>query len=79
MLLGEQLRAARAILQWRALDLAERAGVGISTIQRAEKVNGPIPMIPANEKAIRAVLEAAGIRFTDEGCVCVSREREPSR
>ena len=70
MLTCEQLRAARAMLQWRAIDLAEKAGVALSTIRRAEKVNGPVPMMPANERAVRAALEAAGIRFGPEGCVC---------
>lgn len=70
MLLGEQIRAARAMLQWRAADLAERAGVNLSTVQRAEKANGPAALMPANEKAIRAALEGAGIRFGADGCVC---------
>jgi hypothetical protein len=63
MLTCEQLRAARAILRWRAVDLAEKAGVNLSTIQRAEKADGPVPMIPANEKAVRQALEAGGIEF----------------
>lgn len=63
MLTCEQLRAARAILRWRAVDLAERAGVNLSTIQRAEKADGPVPMIPANERTVRETLEAAGIEF----------------
>lgn len=66
MLTCEQLRAARAIVRWRAVDLAERAGVNLSTIQRAEKADGPVPMMPANEKAVRQALEAAGIEFIPE-------------
>jgi hypothetical protein len=66
MLTCEQVRAARAILRWRALDLAEKAGVNLSTVQRAEKADGPVPMIPANEKAVRQALEAAGIEFIAE-------------
>ena len=66
MLSCEQLRAARAILRWRAADLAEKAGVNLSTIQRAEKADGPVPMMPANEKAVREALEAAGIIFIPE-------------
>ena len=66
MLTCEQLRAARAILRWRAVDLAERAGVNLSTVQRAEKADGPVPMIPANERAVRLALEAAGIEFIPE-------------
>jgi hypothetical protein len=65
MLTCEQLRAARAILRWRAVDLAERAGVALSTIQRAEKSDGPVPMMPANEKAVREALEAANIEFLE--------------
>jgi transcriptional regulator with XRE-family HTH domain len=66
MLTGEQLRAARAIVRWRAADLAEKAGVNLSTVQRAEKTDGPLAMMPANEKAIRAALEAAGVEFIAE-------------
>jgi len=66
MLTCEQLRAARAILRWRAQDLADKAGVNLSTIQRAEKADGEVPMIPANEKAVRSTLEDAGIEFIPE-------------
>ena len=66
MLTCEQLRAARAILRWRAVDLAQKAGVNLSTIQRAEKADGAVPMIPANERAVRHVLEEAGIVFISE-------------
>ncbi len=66
MLTCEQLRAARAALRWRAIDLAERAGVNLSTIQRAEKADGPVPMMPANEKAVREALEAGGVVFIAE-------------
>lgn len=66
MLTCEQLRAARAILRWRAVDLAERAGVNLSTIQRAEKADGPVPMIPSNARAVRAALEDGGVEFIPE-------------
>lgn len=66
MLTCEQLRAARAILRWRAVDLAEAAGVNLSTIQRAEKADGPVPMMPANGKAVQRALEGGGIEFIPE-------------
>jgi len=66
MLTCEQVRAARAILRWRAVDLAEKAGVNLSTIQRTERADGPVPMMPANERAVRQVLEAAGVEFIAE-------------
>ena len=69
----EQLRAARAVLRWRAVDLAEKAGVNLSTVQRSEKADGPVPMMPANARAVRQALEAAGIRFTEEGGIVPPR------
>jgi hypothetical protein len=59
------MRAARALLRWSALDLANSSKVGVATIRRAEVVEGEIPAIPANEAAIRRALEAAGIEFID--------------
>lgn len=41
---GAQIRAARAFLKWTIADLAEKADVGISTIQAVEKYDG-IPAI----------------------------------
>jgi transcriptional regulator with XRE-family HTH domain len=66
MLTCQQVRAARAILRWRAADLAEKAGVNISTIQRTERTDGPVPMMPANARAVQRALEACGVEFIDE-------------
>jgi hypothetical protein len=49
--------------------LARRAGVGLSTVQRAEAVDGDAPMIPANAAVVRQALEAAGVRFGEDGSV----------
>ena len=61
----EWLRAARGVLRRRTADLAERARLNLSTVQRAEKADGPVRMMPANARPVRQALEAAGIRFTD--------------
>jgi hypothetical protein len=61
-----QVRAARALLRWTALDLATASRVGVATIRRVEVVDGPIPVTAANEAALRGALEAAGIEFIDE-------------
>jgi hypothetical protein len=63
MLTCDQVRAARAILRWRAVDLAHRAGVNLSTIQRTEKAEGPVPMMPANAAAVQRALEEGGVVF----------------
>ena len=60
---GRQVRAARALLGWPADKLAEASRVGISTIGRAEAVDGTVRMTPANAHAVQSALEAAGVEF----------------
>jgi hypothetical protein len=78
-----QLRAARAMLRWSALDLARVSKVGVATIRRVEVIDGEIPVTAANEAAIRHALGAAGIEFIDgdgtgEG-VCLRKPKRPTR
>jgi hypothetical protein len=61
-----QLRAARALLRWSALDLAKISKVGVATIRRVEVLEGAIPVTSVNEAALRTALEAAGVEFIDE-------------
>jgi hypothetical protein len=61
-----QLRAARALLRWSALELAEASKVGVATIRRVEVVDGEIPVTLANGAALRRALESAGVEFIDE-------------
>lgn len=64
MLTGAQIRMARAGLKWTAKELAQKAGVGISTVQRMEAEDG-IPTASArNVEAVQAALENAGISFS---------------
>ena len=42
MLFAAQIRAARALLDWRQDDLARAADVGITTIRRIEAQPGPV-------------------------------------
>ena len=65
MISGAQIRAARAFLGWTVKDLAERAKVGISTIQRIENAVGHPKTLVTNLAAIQSTLEAAGIEFTN--------------
>ena len=75
-----QMRAARALLRWSALDLAKASKVGVATIRRVEVVEGEIPVTDANEVALRKALEAAGVEFIDEnGGGAGVRLREPRR
>jgi hypothetical protein len=75
-----QLRAARALLRWSALDLARASKVGVATIRRVEVMEGEIPVTAANEAALRRALESAGVEFIDEnGGGRGVRLRKPSK
>lgn len=59
-----QLRAARALLQIRGEDFAERAGIGVATLRRFER-GAVIGQLHLN--AIAHALEALGIVLIPEG------------
>jgi transcriptional regulator with XRE-family HTH domain len=67
MLIGPQIRAARALLKWTASELSERCGVSYPAIQRAESAEGMPNMQTKNLAAIKAALEAGGVVFLDDG------------
>ncbi|MDE1892482.1 MAG: transcriptional regulator [Betaproteobacteria bacterium] len=63
MISSEQIRAARALIRWSALDLAQNSGIGVATIRRIEMADG-IPSSNAKTlDQIQKTLEAAGIEF----------------
>jgi transcriptional regulator with XRE-family HTH domain len=60
---SDQIRAARAMLQWSAAELAQKSGVGVATIKRMEvQVGVPRGQVRIIE-AIGNAFEAAGIEF----------------
>jgi transcriptional regulator with XRE-family HTH domain len=65
-LTGAQIRSARALLKWSALDLARRSSLGVNTIRRAEVMDDATSLTTANDLAIRHAFEAAGVEFIDE-------------
>jgi hypothetical protein len=65
-LTSAQIRAARALVRWRAQDLARESSVGVATIRRAELTDSNTSMTAANDLAVRRALEAAGVEFIDE-------------
>lgn len=64
-LTGAQLRAARGLLNLSVAELAERTGLAINTIRRAEQTNGVAAITVANLKLIATVLESAGVTFIE--------------
>ena len=65
-LTSAQIRAARALVRWRAEDLAAKSGVSVATIRRAELTDEKTAMTAANDAAVRLALESAGVEFIDE-------------
>lgn len=62
---GAQLRAARALLNMRAEDLANESKVSLRTIRRAEIDDGPLKMTAANASAILTAFMEHGITFIE--------------
>jgi hypothetical protein len=65
-LTSAQIRAARALIRWRAEDLALASAVGVATIRRAELTEAETSMTAPNDSAIRRALETAGVEFIEE-------------
>ena len=67
MLFAEQIRAARGLLDWTQRELADQAGVSLSTVKRMEAGAGPAQGHGRNIWALQETLEKAGIRFLGPG------------
>jgi hypothetical protein len=65
-LTSSQIRAGRALLRWRAQDLARASALGVNTIRRAELAEDATSLTAANDLAIRHALETAGVELIDE-------------
>jgi transcriptional regulator with XRE-family HTH domain len=63
MLTGEQVRAARAMLDWEQSELAERANISVKTVKRMEATSGHIDA--RSIYSVKTALERAGIEFLD--------------
>ena len=63
MISGAQIRAARALLGISATELAERADVDWSTVQRFEGTEGVPKSRSGTLQRIRDTLEEAGVTF----------------
>jgi ribosome-binding protein aMBF1 (putative translation factor) len=65
MITGAQVRAAKAMLRWSGAELAQQAGISLSSVRRIEANDG----IPKDQSmrtliAVKSALEAAGVEFT---------------
>ena len=63
MITSDQIRAARALLRWSGRDLAEKTGLGFSTLMRLEVLDG-VPSAQAKTlETIQRAFEKAGVEF----------------
>ena len=69
MLSSSQIRAARALLGWSGTELAEKSGVGITTLRRYELQKGIPSANTSVLMMIKHTLESAGIEFTGDPLV----------
>ena len=65
MMTPEQSRAARGLLYWSQQQLADAAGLGLSTVRDFEK--GRRDPLPANLEAMKHALEVKGVLFLEIG------------
>ena len=63
MITSAQIRAARGMLEWSRSDLAEKSGVGFSSMMRLESAEGVPGAQFKTLEAIKSAFEAAGIEF----------------
>ena len=64
MITSDQIRAARSLLRWTGKELAEKSGVGFSTLMRLESEEG-VPNAQAKTlESLRKAFEEAGVEFT---------------
>jgi len=66
LIMGSQLRAARALVRWSVDDLAEQSRVAGVTIRDAEAEDGPVSVTAADARALQLALERAGVEFIPE-------------
>ena len=64
MITGRQVRAARALLNWKQDMLAEKALVALTALKRLESERG-LPIHESTHDQVRRALEAAGILFVE--------------
>ncbi len=64
MITSDQIRAARALLRWSGKDLAEKSGIGFSTLMKMESDPGVPNSNFKTFDALKKAFEDAGVEFT---------------
>ena len=64
LITSAQIRAARGLLDWSRRELAERSGVGFSSLLRLESADGIPNSHVKTLEALKTAFEKAGVEFT---------------
>ena len=63
MITSCQIRAARALINWSARELAGKSGVGVATVRRMELAEGIPSSNAQNLELVKKTLEVVGVEF----------------
>lgn len=63
MITSCQIRAARALINWSARELAQKSGLGVATVRRMELAEGVPSSNALNLDQIKKTLELQGVEF----------------
>ena len=66
MIVGSQIRAARALLQWSTTETADKVGLTRKTVERLEQADGIPPSRSQTLIDLQKAFEAAGVEFVGE-------------
>ena len=66
MITSCQIRAARALINWSARELAEKAGVGVATVRRMELAESIPSSNAITLNLVKKTLESAGVEFVGD-------------
>lgn len=66
MITSCQIRAARALINWSARELAEKAGVGVATVRRMELADSIPSSNAITLNLVQKTLESAGVEFVGD-------------
>lgn len=70
MLSSGQIRAARALLNWKQADLAKESGVAESTVKLVER--GAVDTRSGTLEKLQGAFEKAGVQFIPDGSPSLS-------
>lgn len=63
---GLQIRAARALLKWRVLDLAKKSRVPVAVLKKAELLDGPVVMSEEQSNALIRLFDGMGVSLVND-------------